>query len=172
MTKLKLNFYKIMIILLVSTMILPVEIYNIPNTLLGYSRSPEHYNNDDNTETMISSNLETYNHTGKYIEQVSLNVDRYGNLSINGIINWSSLDFGLTLTAPEYNGKYIVFFIAMREKRTPDIFDYYNISKVDYFLGITTMSVIDPELVLKHSKFIGIRLNLIHIFLKYFHHQN
>ncbi|MHA1250375.1 MAG: hypothetical protein ACTSRP_10335, partial [Candidatus Helarchaeota archaeon] len=154
MTKLKLNFYKIMIILLVSTMILPVEIYNIPNTLLGYSRSPEHYNNDDNTETMISSNLETYNHTGKYIEQVSLNVDRYGNLSINGIINWSSLDFGLTLTAPEYNGKYIVFFIAMREKRTPDIFDYYNISKVDYYLGITTMSVIDPELVLKHSKFI------------------
>ncbi|MBD3227611.1 MAG: hypothetical protein GF329_05425 [Candidatus Lokiarchaeota archaeon] len=151
MIKIKQIFNKIIIICLIGTMILPIQFMDFFSSDV-YIEKPQSKINDDPTKIISNINLETYNATGPYKENIEVLVDRYGNLSINGVFNGSFMDFGLSTSMSEYNGKYNIYLSVLKEKKSRNIFDYYDIPQVDFYLAISTMSVLDSEIVLDHCE--------------------
>ena len=144
------KIYNFIILALMVSTILPFQLFYSGIFVSNTVSTPKSFKETTNQGINTNYNYETYNKTGKFYESVNINVDRYGNLTFDGIFNWTNLDFGLDLSLPQYNGKYAVFFIVQKHLDKYDLFDYYDLPKPDYFIGIATSSLISPKIALDH----------------------
>ncbi|MHA1271495.1 MAG: hypothetical protein ACTSPY_17010 [Candidatus Helarchaeota archaeon] len=150
MSNFKGRIQKVIIIMIIISTVIPIPLLPRAMSPNNVGEIPEE--NDGSVDLVSRYNYETYNATGPYIEELNVLLDRDGNLTISGVLNGTFLDFGLDLAIPEYKGKYLIYLHVSREQNSYNLFNYYNLSNVDYYLVIVTQSIINQKLVLDHCK--------------------